>query len=67
MKIKLGNRQIDPKRIKDVSRVGSRITNIRFKTGDSIRVICGVRSPDSGFILYKGTYELLKEFIDKHK
>ena len=67
MKIKLGNREIDPKRIKNVSRIGSRIAQIRFKTGDAIRVICGVRPPESGFITYKGSYESLKEFIDKHK
>ena len=66
MKIKLGDKEINPKRVRKVSRVGSRIAHIQFKTGESIKVVCGVCSQETGFVSYSGSYEQLKEFIDKH-
>lgn len=67
MKIKLGRTEIPLKRIRRVDRVGSRIAHIEMKTGESIRVICGVRSQESGFVSYRGSYEELKAFIDQHR
>lgn len=69
MKIKFrGNQEIDPTLVQNVRRIGNHIAQIELITGESIRVICGVRVPDGGnLISYKGSFDELKEFIDRHK
>ena len=68
MKIRLRGKDIDPTHVQHVRRIGSRIAQIELITGETIRVICGVSVPDGGSLVsYKGSFEELKEFIDRHK
>ena len=68
MKIRLRGKEIDPTTVQHVRRIGNRITQIELITGETIRVICGVNVSDGrSLISYKGTFEELKEFIDRHK
>lgn len=63
MKICLGSTTIDPKRVNCFKRIGSRICILRFITGESITVICGVKTPDNNTISFSGTPEDLKELL----
>ena len=67
MEMKLGSKVIQLNRVSKISEVGHRIAQIRFKTGESICVICGVHTPEGALIPYPGTYEELKSFIEQHK
>ena len=65
MKICLGSKPILLSRVHRVRRVGQRIAQIDFKTGESIQVKCGVHSPDGLTISYHGTFEELEALIDE--
>ena len=67
MKLQLGGKQIELSRVHRVRRVRQYIAQIDFKTGESIRVKCGVHFPDRMIISYHGTFEELKALIDKFK
>ena len=67
MKLQLGGKQIELGRVHRVRRVQQYIAQIDFKTGESIRVRCGVHFPDGMIISYHGTFEELKALIDKFK
>ncbi len=67
MKLKLGNMTIQPRKIKRLHRLGSRIAVITFKNGETLRVICGVSVPEKGFACFLGTYEELKSLIERMK
>ena len=64
MKIRLGGKEIDLKRVWKISSVGNHIALITFHTGESIKVLCN-RKPDGMTISYPGTYEELKALIYK--
>lgn len=68
MKIRLCGKDIDSMTVRHVRRIGSRIAQIELITGESLRVICGVRVPDDGSLIsYNGSFEELKAFINRHK
>ncbi|MXV75013.1 hypothetical protein F4Z99_12180 [Candidatus Poribacteria bacterium] len=67
MKLQLGCKQIQLSRVQRIRRIGQHIAQISFKTGESIHVKCGVRSPDGMTISYHGTFEELKALVDKFK
>lgn len=62
-KIRLGSKTIDPRRVSRIKRVGSRICNVKFVTGESISVLCGVEVPDPMRISFLGTPEQLKALL----
>ena len=66
MKIRLGSITIDPKRIHRFRRIGSRVCLLQFITGESITVVCGVKTPDHNTISFPGTPEDLEEFLGKY-
>lgn len=43
------------------------IAKLTFKTGEGLLVRCGILFPGKASITYSGTYEELKELIDRHK
>lgn len=63
LKIQLGGKTIDPRRVSSIKRVGSRVCNVKFVTGESITVTCGVEVPDSMRISFLGTPEQLKALL----
>ena len=63
LKIQLGGKTIDPSRVSNIKRVGSRVCNVKFVTGESITVVCGVEVPDSMRISFSGTPEQLKALL----
>ena len=62
-KIRLGGKTIDPSRVHRIKRVGSRVCNVKFVTGESITVTCGIEGPDSMRISFPGTPEQLKALL----
>ena len=66
MKIRLGPTTIDPKRVHRFKRIGSRVCLLQFITGESITVVCGVKTPDHSTISFPGTPEDLKELLAKY-
>ena len=66
MKIRLGPITIDPKRIHRFKRIGSRVCILQFVTGESITVVCGVKTPDHNTISFPGTPEDLQELLAKY-
>ena len=63
LKIRLGSKTIDPRRVSSIKRVGSRVCNVKFVTGESIAVTCGVEGPDPMKISFPGTPERLKALL----
>ena len=63
LKIQLGGKTIDPRRVSSIKRVGSRVCNVKFVTGESITVTCGVEVPDSMRISFPWTPEQLKALL----
>ena len=62
-KMRLGSKTIDPSRVSSIKRVGSRVCILKFITGESITVTCGVEVPDSMSISFPGTPERLKALL----
>ena len=67
MKLKLGPKEIQLRRVAKVHRVGSITAKITMYTGEAILVKCDVHYPDSCTFTYPGTFEELKACIDKYK
>ena len=63
LKIRLGGKTIDPRRVSNIKRVGSRVCKVKFVTGESITVTCGVEVPDTMRISFLGTPEQLKALL----
>ena len=63
LKIRLGGKTIDPRRVSSIKRVGSRVCNVKFVTGESITVTCGIEVPDAMRISFPGTPEQLKSLL----
>ena len=63
LKMRLGGKIIDPNRVISIERVGSRVCNIKFVTGESITVTCGVEVPDPMRISFPGTPEQLESLL----
>lgn len=63
LKIRLGGKSIDPTRVSSIRRASSRVCNVKFITGESITVTCGVQGPDSIRISFPGTPEQLKALL----
>ncbi|MXV75382.1 hypothetical protein F4Z99_14065 [Candidatus Poribacteria bacterium] len=61
-KIKFGVVEFRVDRIHSIRRVSHYIAEIRFKTDESIHVICGTSVLDNRYS-YPGTYEQLKALI----
>ena len=66
MKIRLGSIIIDPKCIHRFKRIGSRVGILEFITGESITVICGVKTSDKSTISFPGTPKDLQEVLVKY-
>ena len=66
MKLKLGPKEIQLRRVAKVHRAGSTTAKITMHTGEAILVKCAVRYPDGCTITYPGTFEELEAFIDKY-
>ena len=66
MKIRLGRITIDPKRVQNFKRIGSRVCILGFITGESITVTCGVKTPNNNTISFSGTPEDLEEFLSEY-
>ena len=67
MKIKLGSKEIALSRVAKVSRTGLNVARIHFHTGEALLVACSVENPHPSLISYRGTFEELKAFIDRHR
>ena len=63
LKIRLGGKTIDPRRVSSIKRVGSRVCILKFVTGESITVTCGVEVLDAMRISFPGTPEQLKALL----
>ena len=63
LKLRLGGKTIDPRRVSSIKRVGSRVCIVKFVTGESIIVTCGVKVPDAMRISFPGTPEQLKALL----
>ena len=63
LKVRLGGKTIDPRRVSSIKRVGSRVCILKFVTGESITVTCGVEVPDAMRISFPGTPEQLKALL----
>ena len=63
LKVRLGGKTIDPRRVSSIKRVGSRVCNVKFVTGESIIVTCGVKGLDAMRISFPGTPEQLKALL----
>ena len=66
MKISLGNKTIQISHIQRVRRVGN-LAILTFKNGDSLKVVCGVSSPETNTPYFSGTYEDLESLIERLK
>lgn len=63
LKIRIGGKTVDPSRVSSIRRVGSRVCIVKFITGESITVTCGVEVPDPMRISFPGTPERLKALL----
>lgn len=63
LKIRLGGKTIDPIRVSYCKRIGSRICVIGFVTGETIKVTCGIQTPDTMRISFAGTPKDLKTLL----
>ena len=64
MKFRLNGKEINLNRVRRIRRIGHRVAEIGFHTGEAIRVTCGVSGPDRGIISYHGSFEELKAIVD---
>lgn len=67
MKLKLGRELIKIDCVRKVRRVGHRIAEIQFNTGEKVRVVCGVQVPDGAVLSYAGSVEDLIALIERLK
>lgn len=67
MKIRLGNKTIPLSEVEGIHRAGKRVTVIRFKNGESIKVVCGVSIPESSIPYFTGTCDELESLIERLK
>ena len=67
MKLKLGAKSINPRRISNVFRVSAKVARIVMITGKSIIVACEVHVPTQNTYSYTGSVQNLKEFVENHK
>ena len=67
MKLKLGPKSIQLRRVAKVHRVGSTTAKITMYTGEAILVKCAAYYLDGCTFTYPGTFEELKASIDKYK
>ena len=67
MKLRLGNKTIKFSDVKRVRRIGGRVAVITLTNGDSLKVVCGVSVPETGFSCFPGTYDDLKSLIERLK
>ena len=67
MKLKLGPKEVQLRRVAKVRRVGSTTAKITMHTGEAILVRCAVHYSDGCTFTYPGTFEELKASIDKYK
>ena len=65
MKLKLGPKTIDLRRVRHIVKVGDSLAKIRFHTGEAILVRCAVRYPDGMTFTYPGTVEELKALVER--
>lgn len=63
MKLKLGPKQIDLRRVRRIVKAGHSQAKIIFHTGNGIIVRCSVPYPDGMTFTYHGTVEELKALI----
>ena len=63
LKMQLGGKTVDPSRVIGIERVGSRVCNVKFVTGESITVTCRVEVPDPMRISFPGTPEELETVL----
>lgn len=61
--MRLGSKTIDPTRVSSIKRAGSKVCVVKFVTGESISVMCGVKAPDPMRISFPGTPEELKALL----
>ena len=66
LKLRLGSKTIDPRRVSSIKRVGSRVCIVKFVTGESITVTCGVKVLDAMRISFPGTPEQLKALLSSY-
>lgn len=66
MKIKIGPKEINLRRVRKIVKVGHTLAQIHFHTGEAMLVRCSVPCPDGMTFTYRGTVEdlqaLLKEY-----
>lgn len=63
LKMRLGGKTIDPSRVSSIERIGSRVCVVKFVTGESIGVLCGVEVLDPMRISFPGTPEQLETVL----
>ena len=63
LKMRLGGKTIDPRRVCGIERVGSRVCIVKLVTRESITVTCGVEVPDPMRISFPGTPEELEKLL----
>ena len=63
MKLKLGSKTIDLRRARSIKRIGARVCILKFVTGESLTVMCGVEFPDNMSISYPGPPEDLRVLL----
>ena len=63
MKLKLGPKEIDLRRVSRVTRSGPMLAKIHFHTGDGILVRCPVQYPDSMRFTFIGTVGDLQALV----
>ena len=66
LKIRLGGKTIDPIRVSYCKQIGSRICVVGFVTGETIKVTCGIQTPDTMRISFAGTPEELKALLAEY-
>lgn len=63
LKMRLSGKSIDPSRVSDIKRVGLRVCNVKFITGEWITITCGVQVPDPMRISFPATPERLEALL----
>ena len=54
LKIHLGGTTIDPRRVWSLRRIGSRVCLLKFITGETLSIVCGVEGPETMRISFPG-------------
>ena len=66
MKIRLGQKMIEISKVRRVRRLGN-LAMISFRNGETLKVVCGVSTPESKLPYFSGTVEDLKSLIQRLK